>query len=69
MNARRIRIARKNIFFFVKGYLGKQKPKRGRGEAHNKPKNRRISTRQWSVFTMAYPMPVCFTERWDIGEK
>lgn len=61
-----------NPFPLGEGYLDGQKSKKRKGRSTQQTKKmtrRMISTIQWSVFAMAYPMPVCFAERWGIGEK
>lgn len=57
--------------FVGEGYSDGQKSKRGREKytANQKMTRRMISTIQWSVLTMPYPMPVCFAERWGTGKR
>lgn len=60
----------KPIFLFTEVVNRSKKARKGRSRLHSKPKKKKkmtirmISTIQWSVFTIACPMLLCFAERW-----
>ena len=59
------------IFFFFWEWHRDEEVKKEEEEKCTENQNmtiKMISTIQWSVFTIANPMPVCFAERWVRNE-